>query len=409
MVESRARHPKQTLVLGVLATTTLFAAPFSRALFITAASLFALTWLFTPGAIQRIQQARVFEPAIPAVALFVLILAEGLLRHGLHWEAITNIRVYSKLLLVLMLAQFLLSDAWRTRATQAWVAGMAIVIVSTIANVFVDLPWSKSQNQGFGNDHSVFVEYVSQGIMTAIFSTYCLLRSIESWRDSRNACVAWAFAGLVSMASMLFLLQGRSGVIAFLVAIVTVIFVRSPRNTRVPLLALSLGLVGAIALSSPLMRERIAMAYSELIAYSPFAHTSIGLRIDMWKLAFDHWMGNFLLGTGSGSYAKIAETHFGHCDQTCIHPHNQFLFLAMEYGFLAPIIYLWFIFELIRAGLKIRGLHGSFLAAIGFVILVDGLYNSPLWYRAQSYFLYSLIGLALASAFSNGARRATDR
>jgi O-antigen ligase len=405
MAETASRASYRDILLGSLAITILFAAPFSRSLFILSASLFCILWVLLPGVQTRVQEMLGLIPAPAALVLLTMVAIGSLTSHGFDWDKITNLRVYAKLLMMLMLAQVLIDGDWRKRATVAWCAGMAIVIVSTVLNVFIDLPWSKSQNQGIGADHRVFVDYVSQGMMTSIFSAFCLLQALRA--DPRSTLIRglWWASAILAAGCTIFLLQGRSGVIALFVAIAFVIVSRCEPKHRITVLGLALLTLALIVALSPLMRARIDLAVQEVLNYKPFTMTSLGLRIDMWRLALETWFAHPWFGSGDGTYAAHAFRYFGHCNDSCIHPHNQYLFFAMEYGVVGLALYLWLLASLFRASRTHHNVYGQLLAILVLVIAVDGLYNVPLWYRAQSYFLYAVIGLAIAGANAAGQQK----
>jgi len=380
---------------GWSAVGLVFSAPFSRSLFLLSATVFLLAWTAHPDWRLKWQLAT-DSPAAKALWLLAgMVLIWTVFSPAPTADAVNNLKVYSKLLLVLMLQLSFRQAIWQRRAFAAFTAGMALVLLSTYANVFIDLPWSHTRNQGFGEDHSVFVEYVSQSVMTAIFLAYAVHRALEAGSGTQKAL--WWLGVAAALFSVVFLLKGRSGLLATVVVVAVLFWQCTPRHLRWRTAGVLVALGAALVIASPLMRERLLLAYLEVVNHQPFDQTSLGARMDMWRLAWETTWAHPLFGAGSGAYPSLAEAYFGHCDMTCTHPHNQYLFFSMEFGL--PVLGAYLL-SLVAIGLiahrstdNRRVLLWAWLA----VVTIDGLFNVPIWYRAQSYFFYAMLALFLAS------------
>ncbi|MDP1687216.1 O-antigen ligase [Hydrogenophaga sp.] len=394
-------------VCGWSAVALVFAAPVSRSLFLAASLLYVVSWVGLGQFRLRFSIAQAVPVWAPLVLLASIVAIWAVFSSAPTGDIVNNLKVYSKLLLVLMLAVTFADTHWRNRAWTAFTVSMLVVLASTYANVFVNLPWSRTQNQGIGVDHSVFVEYVSQSVMTAIFMALALHKFTNNtnpkWR------VAWALAAAAALGSVLFLLKGRSGLVAMAVVIATFLLLHTPRSIRWRT-AFGVALLGAaLVASSPLMRERLKAGYQEIATYQSFQESSLGLRMDMWKLAFNRMLEHPIVGTGSGSYHGIAAQHFGYCDFTCTHPHNQYLFFGMEYGLIGLGAFLWLLWRLLGMARRSTAPERDMLFALVAVLAVDSLFNVPLWYRAQSYFFYAMLGLLVASNLPSACQTAATR
>lgn len=380
---------------GWSAVALVFAAPVSRSLFLLSAAVFLVAWAAHPD--WRLKwQLTTDSPAAKAMWLLAgMVLVWTVFSPAPAEDAVNNLKVYSKLLLVLMLQLPLRQAIWRRRAFAGFTLGMALVLLSTYANVFIDLPWSHTRNQGFGEDHSVFVEYVSQSVMTAIFLAYAVHQALVS--DRRVHKVIWWLSAAIALFSVVFLLKGRSGLLATVVVAAVLFWQCTPRHLRWRTAGLLVALGAALVIASPLMRERLLLAYLEVVHHQPFDQTSLGARMDMWRLAWETTWAHPLFGAGSGAYPSLALAYFGHCEMTCTHPHNQYLFFSMEFGLPVLGAYLLLLAAIgltaHRSTSNTRVLLWAWLA----VVTIDGLFNVPLWYRAQSYFFYAMLALFLAS------------
>lgn len=389
-----------TQLCGWSAVGLVFSAPFSRTIYTISGLLFVITWLGQNDLRDRLNQIKSFLITPPAVLLTTIILIWATWSSSPSNDVFNNIKVYSKLVMLLMLVSTFSDDLWRRRGWWGFTAGMALVIGSTFANIVTDLPWSKTQNQGLGIDHSVFVEYVSQSVMTAVFLAFTIQRTLDS--KDLFMKITWGGGSLLALFSVMFLLQGRSGLVASVIVIILFTAIYTPLGRRwLALISIVVALI-LLLISSPLMLERVQRGYAEVIQYQAFGRTSLGLRIDMWQLALKNFLENPLLGTGIGSYHHLAAIHFSHFDAAelmymVIHPHNQYLFFAMEYGVVGLLAFCWFLWRLTKTAYRSKSPERIILFATTAVLAVDSLFNVPLWYRAESYFFYAILGLLVAS------------
>jgi len=385
---------------GWSAVALLFAAPFSRSLYILSGLLFSISWFAQKDLRVKLKQIMAWPIAKPALAISIMVLLWATWSPAPFKEILANLKVYSKMLMLLMLASTLTDVKWRARAWWGLMLGMALVLGSTFANIFIDLPWSMTKNQGLGADHSVFVEYVSQSVMTSVFLAFTLQRLISS--KNTKLMIFWACVSAMALFTILFLLSGRSGLIACTVVICVSAFLYIPKHRQWQSLFLILSALTLFVLISPLMLSRVQQAYNDIVNYQSFDVSSLGLRMDMWMLALKSFVQHPLFGTGVGTYPQIAASHFNTLTAAqlvfaVIHPHNQYLFFAMEYGLVGLLAFLWFMWQLLNTAYISEMPERNILFAVIAVIAVDSLYNVPLWYRAESYFFYAVLALLVAS------------
>jgi O-antigen ligase len=388
-----------SVACGWSAAVLVFSAPISRSLYIVAGLIFCLCWFAEGRFREKWVGLRSLPVTAPILLLSGVVLVWSLVAAVLSTVPVQTLKVYSKLPLILMLVTTWSDDRWRRVAWQAFVIAMTIVVLSTVANIWLDLPWSRSQNQGLGQDHSVFIDYVSQSLMCVLFFCYCVQRLLFTRVSVKN--YFWVLMSVLCLGTILFLLRARSGLVALLVASAVLVCFYTPRK-RLIQVVLGLVLVGVLLIAgSPLMRAQLITGYLEVTQYKPFEVTSLGARIDMWRFAIDQSIDHSLLGTGAGTYRDLAARHFGHCTWVCEHPHNQYLFFSMEYGALGLAAYLWMLWRMFSMGFQSSAPSRALLVAWVAILAVDSLFNVPLWYRGQSYFFFSMLALLLASAQSD--------
>jgi O-antigen ligase len=382
-------------ICGWSATALVFAVPTSRSLYILAGLVFAISWLAQGGFLNKWKLISNFDVTAPIILLSSIVVISTIFSPA-SFESVTQaLKVYSKLPLILMLFTVWTNPVWQRRAWAAFIAAMIIVILSTYANIFVDLPWSRTSNQGLGQDHSVFMDYVSQSLMTAFFFVICVHRIIFSKKSANN--LIWFFFALLAFFSNMFLLSSRSGLLALSVAVCILLFLYIPRRYFIVMIFLSAVIGVFLIISSPLMHDRLLLAYLDLINYQPFTNTSLGSRVDMWLFAYDKTIENLFSGTGIGTYRQLAAQYFGHCDMVCEHPHNQYLLFSMEFGIFGLAAFLWLIRRIYNKANKSLSHNSGLLLIFLMIFIIDCFFNAPLWYRGQSYYSFTILALLLAS------------
>lgn len=379
-------------VVGWSAVSLVFAAPTSRALFNISALIFLIAFIFCGDIWQKAKIAYRHTLFMP-IALMLIIMTLGVVHTPAPVsDLIEHLRVYSKFGLILILAIVFRDAGTRVRAWQAFFLAMLFIVVSTYLNIFIELPWSKTKIPGFGVDHSVFTDYIVQGVVTSLFVVFCLQSAIESRMP--EARTSYYAIGLASALSIVFLLQGRSGLVVLTFVLISWLFVNVSGRVRWLLLAAVFLCVLFFTLSSSMMTQRVTLAIQEikLLKSATEESSSIGLRLHMWGFAFMQMLDNPFFGSGTGSYHLLAEKYFGHCNFTCFHPHNQYLFFGMENGLPGLFAYLFFLYRFYA--MKIEDIFFKKISLYFLVVLVvQGLINAPLWYRMESYIFYAMAGL----------------
>ena len=337
----------------------------------------------------------------PAMGL-VLVMVVATLWSPADWSEYQNyLRKYFKLVL-LPIFLFLLADPeMRKRCWQAFAVAMLLTLASTWLNVWFDLPWSSTQNQGFGVDHTVFKDHISQGIMMAFFTCSTLFWATKS--ASAVGRVLWTGVAVLAAASVLFLSVGRTGYLSLVLSVLVfavVVLACRPRLLGAVLGAGLLGLALAFALSSQ-FQQRTLQAWQEARSSSPSSVTSVGARVQVWHFAVQQIRERPLLGAGTGSYPVLATAHFENpamCATICPHPHNQFLFFLFELGLLGLLVFAWFLWAIVRQAFRHPPAHRALMLSFVAVMLVSNMTHSSFWLSTESHFFILFTALLMASA-----------
>ena len=375
--------------------------PISLALENIALALFVMFWLLA-GRFKTRWQALRFQPFTwPVLLLYVVVLLGALYTTAPQSDALYHWGKYSKLLWIVMAATLLVDAQTRARCWTAFTAAMVLTLTVSYANIWWDFPFTKTHNQGWGADHSAFKDYIVQGVMTALLIAHAArsaLRAAQPWVRA----LWWALAAAGLFANV-FLLAGRTAYLA--TAAVVGIFVLSLVRARQRWAALG-GLVllaGAAFTLSPLMQERISAAVSDVenlqMDRQKGDYTSLGQRLYFWEKSMTLLAERPVAGWGTGAYhqqfCRVADTP-AWCEMGKFHPHNQFLFFAVDHGAIGLGLFLAVFIGALRQSARYapadRAVAWSFLG----VFVVGSMTHGSLWLSNESFFY--AFGLALAMA-----------
>ena len=389
-----------------------FAFPMSVALANVGLLLTLVFWLLgcVWGSSLRDTRQALANPLVPpALALFAWIAIATL------WSPATGSLIgaalgkYSKLLWVPVFIGLLNDPATRRRCGQAFALAMLFTLVVTWLNVWFDFSWTRTHNQGFGEDHTVFKDRIAQGILMSFFTVMALHHAVRAPTRAR-AVLAAVVSGLAAF-SVLFLSSGRTGYLALLLALaVFAVFAVGLHRRRLAIAALALVAVMALTFTtSTQLRSRVNEAWLEARGSSiTVPVTSAGARVEMNRFALQSALEQPLLGHGTASYPVLAPAHFTDplwCAVVCVHPHNQFAFFLFEQGLIGLALFLWFVFAIARQAWREdrprRALMMGFLA----VLLVSNSTHSSLWLSTENHFFILMSVLLMAALAARGRER----
>lgn len=372
-----------------------FSAPLSRAMFNT--SLLLLIVACTGAVIFSKWRPRFLSQSltISISVLFLWILVGLVYTPALLTSALGHMKVYCYLMLVLLIISLLDDKKWQQRALNGFSIAMIIVIVFSYIDIVIDLPWSQHRGLGLDSDHSIFADYIVQSLETSFFIIVCL-----HWAEARSSLWQRRFAIAIAVAgaaSVLFLLQSRTGLIALVVVAAAYLFTRfNWRRSLVGLMGVGLAFVIFVWLS-PVASARIGSTITELQALSPIGTNSVNIRWATWVASMDMFLSSPIFGNGTGSYPVLAATYFKDCTWHCVHPHNQYLSFLVENGLIGVSLYLCVLVCAWRIALSAtvsRPLVVAFLALLS----VNSALNAPLWFHMEAYFFYTMLGIVMSMA-----------
>ena len=311
--------------------------------------------------------------------------------------------VYSRCIIMLIIISVINDEVWQRRCWIGFLFGAAVTLSSTYLSIWIPLPWSQSQTTGLGTNHSVFYDYIAQGVMTSFLAVVSLSHVLTV--PSVRLKLIWLSILSIAVFSITHLLVGRTGQVVCATALTVVILVALPLRKAGIVLVVLIGLIAVLVMTSPMSAQRFNLILTNIQAYQQGQEmTSIGARLAMWGASINFYFDQPIWGHGTGSYRVLAERTFtepGMCAISCVHPHNQFLFFGVEHGLFGIFIYGWFLFGIAKVAMKVNDKYKLILIGLLTIILVDSFINSPLWISSERNFYTAILALSLTSFYLN--------
>ena len=396
-----AQHLAQIFLVGVFLFFPMYLG--------AANTLLALTLLFwlISGNFKAKWLAIAHNPITkPALLMFGLVLIGTTYSIGTTDTILQAVNKYSKFLFLLMTLTLLVDAQWRERCWRAFAIAMIFTLASTYAGLWVHVPWAIAATpSGWGADHTIFKDYIAQGLLMATFALLSLTRAFDERRPLLRAL--WAGLSVLATLSILFLLSGRTGYLSIFVALSVYAFSISPKRIR-----LVVALTAVVALSSLLFlstsaNQRLTAVYTEAKSQiiGPAAlqqldgATSTGARLIMWSFSMDQIKERPLLGSGTGSYRAVSNQVCGDspaCPANNVHPHNQFLFFGVELGVIGILSYIFYLYSAARSSRRLHGPKRALLLSFLSVMVVDSLTHGALWLAVESHLFTFVLALLMA-------------
>jgi len=208
--------------------------------------------------------------------------------------------------------------------------------------------------------HSVLQNYSAQGFYFSVvglvlFNLGCLSRDLSRLFRALTICL-----GLVFILFVVFTSPSRGAYLGFAINMTLLCYVlfRGKFSGLVIGVAVSVFLIYA----SPVSQSRLTQAVNELSDGFSVKHldksaaevdqASGSLRMIFWLNTIDMIIANPVFGTGaagfSDGYAALVASDVGWTALVTDDPHSQYLHIAAEYGLVGVLLFIWFLFSLLR-------------------------------------------------------------
>jgi len=377
-----------------------------------------------------------------------LTLALGLLG-GIWWQGVTALLRHHKILSLALAAYLLLVPvglSWSIDPTWGvkilgrhwfWLLLPVVVVVvssqrhrnaflaSVSFGLTVNLAYCVLQANGLvesgaaagstADNPTGHIGHTSFGFIYGIWAAW-LVHVGLLWRNNYR----WLLWGLALWALvMVFMAQGKSGYIVTMVSllVVAIKWLQESGNRRVfGAFVLIVLLIGLFLGLGPGKDRMLGVWYAftddvqSVDISQKMAVSSVTARLEWWKMSYDIWLAQPVLGAGTGSFPKAAaDWQAGQvekqefADRYLSHPHNQYLLTMVRWGAVGLLSLLTLLFFWIRAGIAIRW-HESvampLVALTGAALLVHGLSSASFEEHFSTIFALVLTAAGLSESLS---------
>ena len=336
------------------------------------------------------------------LALATLILVHSWGSSGTDEWIAHHLRKYARFLYAALLIMLLVErPQWQRAALLGFISAMAFVLASTWLNVWFVLPWSVTQETGWGQSHHVFGDYITQSIMMSLFVAITLAYAVQT--ENRKCALLWVGTALLASISITHLSLGRTGTLTLLASLGTAGVLLIPRRWALLAAACLLSILGLLLISSETMVGRWELALHELDNWRENTASSIGHRLYNYETSIALMQEKPWWGHGTGAFhTEICRfvTPESECSRFNWHPHNQFLFFGVDHGLIGMLLYVALIFSLFRAALQSEDrMPRVTLACLASILIVNSMINSPLWSSIESQFFMFMTALLVSMAW----------
>ena len=207
--------------------------------------------------------------------------------------------------------------------------------------------------------------------------------SLDAWRrGQRPQALALALLAMLFLANIGYVASGRSTLVAVVVLVLLFVSQRFGWKQALAVVALAIVVAALTWMSSSYMRTRVLNVIQEVHDYRTKSEgTSSGYRLEFWTRAIVSVAQAPIIGHGTGSqreqFRRTAAGSEGVAAAVTDNPHNQTLFVAIQFGGLGTMLLyaMWLSHLLLFRG---DGLVAWLGTALIVQNIVAGLFNASL-------------------------------
>ncbi len=390
--------------LNYLMIAYAFVLPLSRAGMIAIAGLLLIFALFDQALKEKLA---LIKKDYVSLAIFGFIIFNTL---SLVWVSSENlldaIRYVSKYWYFLPIFIFFTSLRRENlyRVISAFILGMFVSEIISYG-IFFEI-WQFKH--GTPDNPSPFMHHIEYSIFLA-FTALLLLNRIFNEGEWKFKLFYSVF--FVTILGNLFLTNGRTGQIAFMIGLIVLGFMSFKNKFKAFLVSIVLlsTIVGTAYTFSNTFHQRVAIGKEDIVKVIENKNycSSWGARLGFWVIASDIFVENPILGVGikdnMTEFHRLVEQKYPEMD--CItylpHFHNQYLQIVTATGLVGLFIFLFMIYQIFKIKLTVKRYYN--IKMIFLSLFLFGFVSEPLLHAQFSMLFFSLIiGLLLAqSRFEN--------
>ena len=383
-----------------------FILPLSRAGISFFIILLPLLWIIEGNFIKKYQQIR-SNKLLVIILIYLLFNIFSILWSNNIEQSLNVLRLNSYWLSLFVIATSIKKEQV-PKIISFFLAGMFISEVIAYG-VFFELWQFKHATV---ENPSPFMFWIDYSVFMAFTSILLLNRILSTNYSYKQKFIFFIF--FLSVTGNLFLAIGRTGQVAFIVAMFVMMIIHYKLNIKSILL--SLIILSTIFTTAYQISDSFKMRANSGIKdiqniQKMNLNGSWGIRVAYWITTFDIAKQNPILGVGIGDF-KDETTHilktynYHYLNQETKKfmgkndPHNQYLLILLQMGIVGLIIFLYLIYQILKLNIETKEIKE--LSILFVTIFFVSCFAESLFFNQFSISLFVLFtGLFIASANSN--------
>jgi O-antigen ligase len=354
--------------LEVLVCLTFMMFSFGTAPF-TICSLAALSLWVLSGICYRKRSAWLRQEWLLPVILLMLLPWIAMIWSPVYSKAVSHASRSYYWLFSLIAASVITSEHIMRRVVNSYLAGILVTSTVVLLYSYSVLPGPLFMRS------TITSGYISYSLL--VVSAIVLLSYY--FRDSDRRLMKMILGSLILILILsISQLKGRSGYLALLFVSPWVFCTMFGSRRIFPILA-ALTVFLILMSTSQNVRSRVALIPHEIKLYmsADRSDTPVGARLEMWQVSWKIFCNNPLLGAGTaGLWHESNKLKPGH---GLNHPHNNFLYMASNYGIVGLALFVWLLYiTAIRAWNARDRLPGHVILVFFTVIMIGGLTDTQI-------------------------------
>jgi len=317
-------------------------------------------------------------------------------------EILLSLKKYIKLLYIPICYYVLQIDWVRNKAINYFIAGCTIILLLSYLKyygVIQPLFFAKLAN-ALGASYAdkllggvtIFQHSIIHGVVLCF---YFIITYLRANKENNKLYYLLSF---LSFYNILFMNISRASYIIILIILIIIIYnYFKQRNYKQNLIIFVFLSISLIVGNTSTINERFDNAAQDfaLIKNNSFS-TSLGLRYIWAENGLENMLIKPIFGHGAGSYKKTIEIYYAKNNLDLVHccitqnPHNEFVSISTQTGFLGLFVFLGFIYLLIKDFSHI--LIGK---SVIIIVIVSSLFNSLFYDNVMGIFAVLIISLSM--------------
>jgi hypothetical protein len=271
--------------------------------------------------------------ALAALLLFGLLLLGALYGERDPGDAALTLRKYVDLLWIPILLWVFRDSAMRVKALHALAISIALVLLASFL-IMADLVPEIRSDPTMGVGASVIKTRQTHGLLMAFGAYVFMLLSLDA--ASRRMRILWAVLAALAVANGTLVVPGATGyvVLATLALYLGHVW-KGWRGIAAAAGAVAVAVTVLMTVPGP-FQKRVALIQTEIERWRPGVwdeSSSIGTRLELYRVSVARIRDRPVLGHGTGGYAKaFADETRGRTAKPVRNPHNEYLHMLVQLG-----------------------------------------------------------------------------